>query len=230
MRLERVRGWSWKERSRIGEGCFRVKRQVCKIIAKGLKIRARVVEEVAGGSFLLFSYSNLPLIPMPHATTTDHIAKPSPWPIDPSLGRWGECRMSYAFSSHCLLPLAPPQCCLPWDWCRIMIRALERRGGEQNLFLVKGSPVIWGNLGLPKPLREVVCQGGGPPAQSTVWKMGMPKTASYIHDWLKRIHLNLKLFITNFTALSCLEFYIHTVTGLEISLSWVLHFPKISKE
>lgn len=159
MRLERVRGWSWKARSRIGEGCFRVKRQVCKITVKGLKTRARVVEEVAGGSFLLlFSYSNLPLIPMPHATTTDHIAKPSPWPIDPSLGRWGECRMSYAFSSHCLLPLAPPQCCLPWDWCRIMIR--DQSFGEKG----RGTKYIPGNrftCHMGKSWPAQASQGGG---------------------------------------------------------------------
>ena len=32
------------------------------------------------------------------------------------------------------------------------------------------------NLGLPNPVGEVVCQGGSPPAEGAVGKMGMPRT------------------------------------------------------
>lgn len=114
------------------------------------------------GVFLLLSYSNPPLLPMPHAATTDHTAKPSSLPREPGL-EGQEMPSPPTAPCHGSSPTLPYMRLVPnknqgselWG---------EGKGDRihswQQGHLLKGE-----NLGPPNPVREVVCQGGGPPAE-----------------------------------------------------------------
>lgn len=179
-----------------------------------MKMRPRVLEDVAGGAFLLFLKSSNATChhQQPHCQAFTMANRP--W-----FGRWKRCRMSFIFSSYCPLPLASHPFCLPWYWCK-KNRGSELWGegkGDKIRFLAAGSPVIRGKSWSAQP-----CQGGG---LSSWWAISRVLSERWACPrqsvtWLtlKALYLKLKVIYNKFHC-----FILFRI--LHLHCNWPRNFP-----
>lgn len=132
-----------------------------------MKIRVRVLKELGAWAALLFLKSSF-------TANTTHCQHQRPQcqafatANRPSFGRSEGCKISFFFSFHCSLPLAPPNPALQEAGAKQESESIsfEGKGGLSDRMhsLWQEHPLKGEDPDLPKPIREMVSQDGGPPA------------------------------------------------------------------